>query len=398
MRIAIFSDNFYPELSGIADSIITTAEELAKLGHEVRFFVPEYSKKDFQTAGINSKREIDLDSGIEISRFFSFSYPAPTKQGRMVIPTGLRWIKVKKFKPDVIHSHLFFGVGLEAMLAAKILGVPFVGTNHTAITEFVKYAPVKGDWVEKLSLKYVNWFYGKCALTTAPSKSVFDEMVQAGFAGRREVVSNPVNTEAFNVSRDEDRKRIKEKLGLNDKTVVYVGRFAPEKNIDVIVRAVALAKAKIPDIMLAMAGHGAFRPEIEKLVRELKIEKNVKFLGTLSRFEVGDLYRASEIFAITSTSETQSMTLIQAMACGLPTIGVRARALPEYIEGNGILIEPGDAKALSEKMVELLENPTLRNELSKRSLAFVEKFSDKNIALLWEKIYLREINNFKAKI
>jgi len=398
MRIAIFSDNFYPELSGISDSIIASAQELAKRGHKVHFFVPKYSEKDFKTAGINSKREIDLDKGIKVSRFFSFPYPAPTKQGRMVIPTGLRWLAVKKFKPDVIHSHLFFGVGLEAMLTAKILKVPFVGTNHTAITEFVKYAPVKGDWVEKLSLKYVNWFYGKCALTTAPSKSVFDEMVQAGFKGKSEVVSNPVNMEAFNVVRDFDRKVLKEKFGLNDKVVAYVGRFAPEKNIDVIVRAVALAKKKIPDIMLAMAGHGAFLEDIKKLAKELQIEKNVKFLGTLSSYEVGDLYRASEIFAITSTSETQSMTLIQAMACGLPTIGVRARALPEYIEGNGILIEPGDAKALAEKMVELLENPTLRQELSARSLAFVEKFSDKNIALLWEKIYMREINNFKAKI
>jgi len=398
MRIAFFCDNFYPELSGISDSIIASAQELAKRGHTVHFFVPKYSEKDFKIAGINSKREIDLDNGVEITRFAAFPYPAPTNQGRMVIPTGLRWLKIKKFKPDIIHSHLFFGVGLEALMAAKILKVPFVGTNHTAITEFVKYAPIKGQWVEKLSLKYVNWFYSRCALTTAPSKSVFDEMVQAGFRGRREVVSNPVNMEAFNVVRDFDRKVLKEKFGLNDRVVAYVGRFAPEKNIDVIVRAVALAKAKIPDITLALAGHGAFKVEIEKLVKELHLEKNVKFLGTLSSYEVGDFYRTSEIFAITSTSETQSMTLIQAMACGLSTIGVRARALPEYIEGNGILIEPGDAKALAEKIVELLENPQLRQELSARSLAFVEKFSDKNIALLWERIYAREINNFKAKI
>jgi glycosyltransferase involved in cell wall biosynthesis len=89
------------------------------------------------------------------------------------------------------------------------------------------------------------------------------------------------------------------------------------------------------------------------------------------------------------------MTLIQAMACGLPVIGVRARALPEYIEGVGFLVEPGDAKALSEKFVELLKNPNLRKELSEKSLNFVQKFSDKNIALHWESVYKREISSFK---
>ncbi len=397
MRIAIFCDNFYPELSGISDSIIASARELAKCGHTVRFFVPGYSEKDFKMGGINSKREIDLDNGIEITRFFAVPYPTPTKQGRMVIPTGLRWMAIKKFRPDVIHSHLFFGVGLEAMLAAKILKVPFLGTNHTAITQYVKYAPVRGEWVERFSLKYVNWYYGKCQLTTSPSKLLLDEMKKNGFKGRHEMVYNPVDMKTFNLNADHNKAELKEKFKLNNKVIVYAGRFAPEKNIDVIVRAIALAKEKIPDITLAMAGHGAYFEEINKLALKLGLQKNIKFFGTLSHFELADLYRASDVFSITSTSEIQSMTLIQAMACGLPTVGVRARGF-EYIGENGILVEPGDSKALAQKFVLLLENAELRNDLSRRSLEFAQKLSDRNIALLWEKIYAREINMFKVKI
>lgn len=387
----MFSDNFYPEISGISDSIIATGQELARMGHQVCFFAPNYSQKDYETAGIISKRELDPGDNMEVCRFFSFPFPTATKQSRFVIPSFHRWLKVKKFKPDLIHTNLFFGMGIEALLAAKILKVPLVGTNHTAITEFVRYAPVKGKWLENLSLKYVNWYYGKCSFISAPSKSVFDEMTKFGFKGKHEVVSNPIDTEAFGLGEDHEKENLKNKFSINDKTILFAGRFAPEKNIDVIVRAIALVKKKIPDVNLAMAGHGASLEDIKKLSQELGIENNIKFQGTLSKFELADLYRASEIFAITSTSETQSMTLIQAMACGIPVIGVRARALPEYIEGNGILVEPGDYKTLAEKMIYLLENHEIRKEMGERGFKFVEQFFDKNIALKWENIYKGEI-------
>jgi len=394
MKIVIFSDNFYPELSGISDSIVTTAKGLAKLGHKICFFVPNYSEKNFKTANIESKKEIDLGDRISVKRFFSFFYPGPTKQSRMVIPTGFRTFTIKKFKPDIIHTQLFFGVGLEALIAAKILKVPFIGTNHTAISEFIRHAPIKGKWLEKAGLKYVNWYYGKCNFVSAPSQSVFEEMEKFGFKTRHEVISNPVNTGIFSAFTEYNKSFLKNKFGINDKTLVYAGRFAPEKNIDIIIKAIALVKKKIPDIMLAMAGGGSSLETIKNLTKELGVQENVKFLGILSQFDLANLYRVSEIFTITSTSETQSMTLIQAMACGLPVIGVRARALPEYIENNGILIEPGDFKGLSEKIVELLENQSLRTELGGRGLKFVQKFSDKNIALKWEEIYKREIANY----
>jgi glycosyltransferase involved in cell wall biosynthesis len=390
MKIAIFSDNFYPEISGISDSIIATAQELARMGHQVCFFVPNYSEKNYKTAGIASKREIDLGENIQICRFSSLPFPTATNQSRFVIPSFHCWLKVRKFKPDIIHTNLFFGVGLEALLAAKILGIPLVGTNHTAITEFVRYSPIKGKWAEKLSLKYVNWYYGKCTFLSAPSKSVFDEMMKFGFKKNHEVISNPIDTEAYGLGADYEKEKLKNKFGISDKTVVYAGRFAPEKDIDVIIRAMALVKEKIPSVTLAMAGHGASLGDIKKLAIDLGIEKNIKFQGTLNRFDLADLYRASEIFAITSTSETQSMTLIQAMACGVATIGVRARALPEYLKGNGIIVEPGDYKTLAEKIIYLLENPEDRKRMGECGFKFVEQFFDKSIALKWENIYKRE--------
>ena len=287
MRIAMFSDNFYPELSGISDSIIATASQLAKSGHHVRIYAPRYSKNNYNIANI-SEREIDAGDNVSVYRFPSLPFPTGTKQSRLVIPTGFFCIRdLKKFKPDLIHSHQFFGVGIEALLGSKFLEVPFVGTNHTAITEFVRYSPIKAKWFAKLSLKYVNWYYGKCDFISAPSKSVIDEMQSFGFEVDSRVISNPVDMDAFNSfadSTDIERAGLKKKFGVNNKTVVYAGRFAPEKNIDVIVRAVALAKENIPDINLAMAGHGVLLDEMKGLSEELGIADNVRFLGTLDKF------------------------------------------------------------------------------------------------------------------
>jgi glycosyltransferase involved in cell wall biosynthesis len=390
MRIAIFSDNFYPELSGISDSIIASAQELAKMGHQICFFVPNYSLKNFIKAKISSKREIELHRNIKIVRFFSFSYPTPTGQGRFVIPIGLRVFAIRKFNPDVIHSHLFFGVGLEALFAAKILKVPLIGTNHTAIAEFVRYAPIKAVWLEKLSLKYASWYYNRCDLVTSPSELLLGEMRQAGFKKKGKVVYNPIDAETFNAVADHKRTELKANFSFNDKVVVFAGRFAPEKNIEIVLEAVFLAKKKIPDIIFALAGHGTHFEAIRELVKNLGLEKNVRFLGTLSHGELADLYRASEIFALASTSEIQSMTLLQAMASGLAPIGVRARGF-EYIGENGILVEPGNAREFSEKIVLLLENHKLRNKISKGALEFAQGLSDSNIALEWEKIYKKII-------
>ncbi len=393
MKIAIFSDNFYPELSGISDSIITTAKELAKRGHTIKFFVPTYTKANFKTAGIDSKKEINLGENITIERLFAIPFAGPTLQARMVIPTGVRTLAIRKFKPDIIHSHLFFGVGVEALVASKILKIPFIGTNHTAITEFIPKMAIGGETIKKVSIKYVNWYYGKCQFVSAPSQSVFDEMIQNGFKVKHKVISNPTDTSIFNKTfkNGNTKKTLKEKFGLTDKTIVYVGRLAPEKNIEMIVSAVAIAKKTIPDISLAIAGHGISLNSLKKLVEELHIIDSVKFLGTLSHAKIAQLYRASEVFTITSTSETQSMTLIQAMACGLPVVGVKARALPEYIKGNGVLINPGDTQALAKNIVSLLEDEELRNKFGENGFNFVQKFSPPAIALEWEEIYNKEI-------
>ncbi len=395
VKIAIFSDNFYPELSGISDSVITLSKELVSRGHSVRFYVPYYSPKDYGIAQLEP-RELDLGNNITITRFSSipFTSAGSTGQTRFVIPTGLRCLSFIRNRPDIIHTQQMYGAGIEAVAAAKYLKIPIVGTNHTALREFLSFSPIKAKWFKKWSLGYESWYYNQCEFVSAPSQSVFDDMEQNGFYRPHSVVSNPIDTEIFRAGSDSERAEVKAANGFSEKTVFYAGRLGPEKNVDVIIKAMALVNKEIPEVCLAIAGHGTSRGALKAMADEMSIGKSVKFLGTLDKPSLAKIYNASEVFAITSTSETQSLTLMQAMACGLPVVGVRAKALPEYINvENGFIVEPGDYEGLAEKIVFLLKNSKQRELLGRGALEHSRKYSASRITDEWERIYRETLGN-----
>ncbi|SRR6266481_2245659 len=395
MRIAIFSDNFDPEMSGITDSITTLGIELARRGHFVQYYAPRYSPHDYNIVGRQIK-EINFGERISIIRLPSIPYPTPTQQGRLAIPSGLASLKLRKFNPDVIHSQLFFGTGLEGLLDAKILRKPFIGTNHTAIKEFMRYGPIHSEWAITKMLHYVNWYYRQGVITTAPSHSVTDEMKAYGFTGDCRVISNPIDTEIFKPLTGTNT--IKEKFSVSERAVIHAGRQAPERSIGVILKAMPLIIKKFPDAELLLAGKGVAQNNLRKQAASLGIADKVKFLGFLDKPTLAEAYNASKIFAITSTADTQSMVMMQAMASGLPVIGVRARALPEYIgEDRGIVIEPHDERALANSIIKLFGNEEKRKALGEGGRKFAMNFSVAPIVDEWEKIYETAVKTYSLK-
>lgn len=151
MRIAIFSDNFYPELSGVSDFVATMTAELARRGHRIRLYVPTYRAKDYELIKA-PVREPDLGPEVEVVRVWS--WPAkysPSCQAQIVPFTGCRAWSLRSLKPDIIHIQFGSPFGWDAILAAKILRIPLVGTSHTPVTEFVEYSPIKGNGLRVFS-------------------------------------------------------------------------------------------------------------------------------------------------------------------------------------------------------------------------------------------------------
>lgn len=388
MKIAIFSDFFYPEISGISDSVILLGQELAKRGHTVMFVVPWYAKSDYRVAGL--KPGDNFGPNIIMKRLPSIGIPfSPTKQMRTPLFLGLGIYWLWKFKPDVIHTHSPLSPGYEAWLASKLFKIPFVGTNHTPMSEFLS-GP---KWFVTAVCRHYSKFYNKCAFVTTPSQYLLDYMRNYGLIQKAKAISNPMDTANFSPVKNEAEKlALKKGFGFSSQTVLYTGRLAEEKHVDDIIRAVALAREEIPDISLAVTGHGKAENKLKKLAEELGIKDKVKFMGFVDKEIYPLVYKASDLFAIMSTAESQSISLVLAMSSGLPVIGANARALPEFInKNNGVVVAVADYKTLAKEIIRILSNPELIKKLGAGGVVSASKYSAGVIAKEWEEIYKKAI-------
>jgi 1,2-diacylglycerol 3-alpha-glucosyltransferase len=395
MRIAVYSDNFYPELSGISDTIIASGKELAKRGHRINYFVPKYGKKNYDLLKLPCE-EIFLHENIKITRFPSFSFPTGTKQSRFVVPSGLGSFSLKKFNPDVIHTNLIAGVGMEALLDAGLLKKPLVGTNHTPIVQFLSYSPIKGKVVQKIVSKYDAWYYDHCKFVSSPSSPVLEEMKKYGFKAPCGVVPNPVDVDLFTPPKS--RVELKKKYGISGFSLFYAGRLAPEKNVDMMVKAAANLRRVIPEINVVIAGKGSSEQSLKKLIEDSGLNNNSKFFGFIdSPQKFAELYNANDIFIMMSVAETQSISMMNAMACEMGVVSTNAWGLKDYAKDgvNSLVVEPGDQKALEEKILHLYKNKQELEKLGKQAREYVCQFSPSKIAKMWEDIYETAINSYK---
>lgn len=380
----MFSDYFHPELGGIQDSIATTARALGRRGHQVDIHVPRYSRRDHALVGADPSAPPDLGAHVRVHRRASLPFPSSTRQSRAGLPSPLGWLRLRgAARPDLIHVQSFFGIGLEALFDAALLGLKVIGTNHTTVAGFGPHLPVS---VERAA-RFVMWFHNRCDHVTAPSRSVFAELGTSRLNRPLTVISNPIDTALFAPS-PAARAALRTRFGLAAPSIVFAGRLGAEKNIDVLLRALALLAGQGVAAELLLAGHGAEAGALRALAAALGITARVRFLGTLPQSELAALLQAADVFAMPSTSETQSMALLQAMAAGLPVVAVNARALPEYVTAEGgRLVPPGDPSALAAALRPLLENPALAAELGaggrRSSLAYgIETVCDQ-----WEILY-----------
>jgi glycosyltransferase involved in cell wall biosynthesis len=394
MRIAMFTDHFFPELGGIQDSVATISRALGRRGHQVDIYAPRYAKRDYRRVGV-AVRERDLGPNVRVRRRPSLPFPSSTRQSRAALLSPVAWAALAfRAKPDVIHAHSFFGIGLEALLNAACLRIPVIGTNHWTVAGFGPHMPISVD----NAAAYVTWFYNRCDYITAPSRSVFTELGATRLRRPHLVVSNPIDTDVFTPVRDDDRDALRARFGLAGPTITYAGRLGPEKNIDVLLRAVAMLRDRGVAVDLAIAGHGSHEQILRALAKELRIERHIRFFGTLAQDELAKLLQISDTFAIMSTSETQSMVLLQAMASGIPVVAANTRALPEFVtQANGVLVDPHDVTQLTQALADLLASPEHRRRLGSAGRLFAEQYRVETITDEWETLYRSVLHGSKPR-
>ncbi len=372
MRIAFFSDFSPAQVNGISDVIRTLMQKLESQGHATCLFAPSEGSG---TRNGEPCRHVSLPSiGVPWAPTFRFVLPCSIKQ------------ELDRFRPDLLHTHTFGTVGAKAVRSARRFRVPLLGTQHTLPAEYAHYFHLDYHWTRERLKTFAAKYYQKCDSVTAPSHIVADELRRYGVTKNIDVVSNPVETDHFRSLPE--KKHLKQKFGIIKFAVLCFGRLAREKNIGELLEAFALLR-KTVDAELVIIGSGPEERTLRACVQTLGIESDTRFLGMLRGKELIEAINATDVYAITSRSENQSMTTMQAIACGLPVIGVNHGGLPEQIRNgeNGFIVEGGDTRAFAARLTELFADPAKREAFGRNGRAFAERCAPYRVTERMEKIY-----------
>lgn len=384
MKIAIFSDTFFPQINGVASVARITAKALADLGNKVMVFTAVHPE---QTELAEEK------AGVEVVNLPSVPFPGYTGE-RAAMMLGFSISKMRKFKPDVIHVHTPMGVGWEAVFASTLLGIPLIGTHHTFYDHYLKYVKMDFDWAKTMSWKVTAAYYNRCDMILSPSAALIDAMRKTGLKVPAKVMPNPVDADMFKPLLDRnEKKKLKEQFGIPGLSIVYMGRIGYEKNIKGLLDAFQIVSADRPEVRLMIVGDGPDRPELEEAVRSKNLEDKVIFTGFLGDEPLVQALQANDIFVTASKSENMPISVLEALAAGLPAIGVRAKGIPEIIRDgeNGLLAEPDNTEELAQKIKTLLEDEGLRERFSARSRQIALEYSAHRTAEFLEEAYKEAI-------
>lgn len=389
MRIGLFTDTYLPYISGLVTSVDMLRKSLEKLGHTV--YIVTANLESFHYDYDKKERILKIPgvpTGIYDSRLTGI-YP-------------VRAIKIiRSWNLDIIHSQTEFGIGTFARILAKQYNIPIVHTYHTMYEDYVHY--ITHGYFNRSSKKIVEYltiFY--CDKTISelivPTKKAYELFKQKYKVNRNVyIVPTGIDVEKFyienhpNFSKKEKRKEI----GLNEKdfVILFVGRVASEKNIELLLSSMKSLTGISNKIKLLVVGDGPDAEKYKKYVDKNELSNQVKFAGKVPWNEIPDYYLMSDCFVTASHTETQGLTIIEAMAASLPVVVIQ----DESFEGtvidnlNGLVFK--NRKEYKKCILTLFQDKNLRNRLSHQARISAETHSSRYFAEQILEVYRIAIRN-----
>lgn len=335
MNILMFTNTYTPHVGGVARSVEAFASAHRAAGHRVLVVAPLFDGAPAEEDGVLRLPAVQNFNGSD------FSVPVPVP-GRLRTP-------LRRFDPDVVHSHHPFLLGGTALRIAAERRLPVVFTHHTLYESYTHYVPGDSPRLRRAAIELAVGYCNLCAAVIAPSRSIADLLRCRGVGRPIEVVPTGVDVGRFAAG---DGARIRRRLGLAeaDFVVGHVGRLAPEKNLELLAAAVADFMAPRPRTHFLVAGEGPLRGRLEELFAARGLTSRLHLLGVLDRRELPDAYRAMDVFAFASLTETQGMVLMEAMAAGVPVVALDAPGAREIVEDgrNGRLLRAEDGAGVAD--------------------------------------------------
>jgi glycosyltransferase involved in cell wall biosynthesis len=346
LRIAQLTDCYLPVLNGVTNLVRTHKAQLERLGHQSPVFTAGHL--DYADEDPNIVRSWGIPLG---------------DSGYCVAPGYSRWAQVRLATMDLLHAHHPFFVGRLALRYGRRFGRPVVYTNHTRLDLYAGVyvpRPLRGlaRWLLRL---YLPRFAAQCDLVIAPSAGLAAVMRERwGVRSPVAVVPNGIDLARFRRAPS-PASRAELDLPPAGPLVIYTGRLGAEKNLAFLLQAFARAAPSDLDARLLLVGDGSQAAPLRALVGHLGLAERVIFVGAVPYERVPAYLAAADLFVSASVSEVHPMSLIEALAAGLPALGVVSPGVADTIEDgvNGLLTSH-DLTAFSGALRRLLVDASLR--------------------------------------
>lgn len=356
MNIGIFTDAYYPQINGVVISTQILKEELENLGHKVTVITVSDPNIENEQEGILRLKSIP------------FAVLPNFRVGQVYSRKMMKAIKALDL--DIIHTQTEFSLGIFARIISKRLHIPIVHTYHTMYEDYTHYfSPKRMEKTAKRMTQKLSCFLCKTVDSViVPTKKVEDKLIDYGFKKAINVIPTGVNLRPFEPShyslKDVQETRAELNIENSNKVILFVGRLAKEKSIDILLNAMPDVIKANPNTILLIVGDGPEMNNLKALAETLRCQKNIVFAGKKPWATIGKYYQVATVFVSASTSETQGLTYIEAMAAKKPVIAKYDTNLEETIS-DGIT---GRFFFEDHELAPLLNN-VLKDELLSRYLA-----------------------------
>ncbi len=384
MRILFVSDTYYPHINGVYYFVCRVGPMLQNKGHQIAVIAPSPTI----ASTLQKVDELDVYGLPSVSTVL---YPLIRVPFPVLMKSRIKKI-IEEFKPDIIHVQDHFAISKAVIEVNENFCIPIIATNHF-MPENISVL-VKGDkWKKRIEKWLWNQFskvYNQVTLVTTPSETGVNIMRPHLKPEVKTIaISSGIDLSLFNPDGDVQPIMKKYNIPTNRPVLLYVGRLDPEKRIDEILEAVAVA-IKTVDFTFLVVGKGTKKIELEQMAVTLGIAQHVVFTGFVPDEDLPFMYKLSRCFIIASIAELLSLVTLQAMASGLPIIAVNAGALVELVDGNGYLYNEGDIPAIVHAIASICSSEDAHLQMRDRSLELIQKHNIQTTLNAFEQLYLAQ--------
>jgi glycosyltransferase involved in cell wall biosynthesis len=367
MNVLLVTESYWPNADGGAFFERRLVHGLIGRGHTVTVWAPGPRFASFD----------EQDGPSLIHRERGVTLWANTKYKVSLLPIIKAREIILRDRPEVIHIHNCYWMGLSAMFWARRMHIPVIATNHFMpenLTLNLKLPDIFNQPLERATWSFLVWFHNRANYVTSPTPTAVKLLRDHGLKVDSEPITNGIDISVFRPGQDASTVVAKYNVAADRPVILYVGRLDGEKRLDLLVSAMAEVKQAGVSAQLVLVGYGKAMGTLKSQAERLGIGTDVVFTGFIDETDKPLIYNAATVFAISSPAELQSIVTLEAMASGLPVVAVDVAALKELCHDgeNGYLFPKDDFSVLAQKITIILKERALQKRFGAESISIVQ--------------------------